>query len=164
MSTLAPTHRSVLGALGRRAATSTAVVRGLRRHPLVLFGLLILAMAPVLWQVVARAEAPSPAPAPADLFMQSVATRDGALGWNQLCSTVQAQVPLALILEQTGAQRVADAGQGVTLTVDHVGDRPRPNGGQIRFYVAAAQRADGWVGQKTYVVKTQASGCVESVE
>jgi hypothetical protein len=77
---------------------------------------------------------------------------------------VQAQVPRALVLEQAGAQRLAASEQAVTLSIDHVGDRSRPNGGQIRFYVATAHRADGSVGQKTYIVKTQASGCVESVE
>jgi hypothetical protein len=51
----------------------------------------------------------------------------------------------------------------MTLSVDHVGDRPRPTGGEIRFYVATARGADGSEGQATYVVKTQANGCVESV-
>jgi hypothetical protein len=126
--------------------------------------LLVLVALAVVWQITLRAQTPRPALAPADLFMQSVATRDGNLGWNQLCSFVQAQVPLQLVVEQTEAQRVAEAGQGVTLSVDHVGDRPRPEGGEIRFYVATAHWAEGRARQKTYIVMTQASGCVESVQ
>ena len=33
-------------------------------------------------------------PTPADLFTQSVVKRDAAIGWHQICSSVQSQVPL----------------------------------------------------------------------
>jgi len=62
----------------------------------------------------------------------------------------------------TGKLKV-EGRMGVALKIDHVGDRPRPTGGEIRFYIATARATDGSTGQKTYVVKTQASGCVESV-
>jgi hypothetical protein len=164
MSGLALSHRPLPEALGRGAAVSAAVVRGFRRHPIALLGLLIVTVCPVVWLVVAQAQARSSAAVPADLFMQSVASHDVALGWNQLCASVQAQLPLALAVEQTEAQRGADDEQGVTLAIDHLGDRPRPTGGEIRIYLATAHRADGWTGQKMYVVTTRASGCVESVE
>jgi hypothetical protein len=101
---------------------------------------------------------------PADLFMQSVATEDGGLGWRQLCPTLQSQLPREVLEQQSSAQRTIQAEQGVKLSIEHVGDRPRPTGGELRFYVATAVAADGSAGQKTYVVKTQSSGCVESVE
>ncbi len=61
-------------------------------------------------------------------------------------------------------QRIAESGQDLTLTVDYVGAHARPQGGQIRMYVVTAHRPDGLVGQKTYIVYTQGSGCVEDVK
>jgi hypothetical protein len=103
------------------------------------------------------------APAPADLFMQSIATEDGDLGWQQLCPALQSELPRDALEQQASAQRTSQLQQGVTLSIEHVGDTPRPSGGEIRFYVATAHRADGSTGQKSYVIQTQASGCVESV-
>ena len=100
---------------------------------------------------------------PADVFMQSVAAEDGGLGWSQLCPDLQAQLPRAVLEQQTQLQLTTQDQMGVTLKIDHVGDRPRPTGGEVRFYIATARATDGSTGQKTYVVKTQASGCVESV-
>jgi len=102
-------------------------------------------------------------PAPADLFMQSVATEDGGLGWSQLCPDLQTLLPRDALEQQTEMQRTTQSQMGVTLRIDHVADRARPTGGEIRFYVATVHAMDGSTGQKTYVVKTQASGCVESV-
>jgi hypothetical protein len=102
--------------------------------------------------------------APADLFMQSVSTEDGGLGWSQLCPGLQTQLPLDVLDQQTLMQRSLQTQQRVTLTIQHIGDTPRPTGGEIRFYVATAHGSDGSTGQKTYVVKTQTSGCVESVQ
>jgi hypothetical protein len=102
-------------------------------------------------------------PTPADLFMQSVATEDGGLGWSQLCPALQDQLPRDVLEQQSMTQRTLQTQQRVTVSIEHVGDRPRPDGGEIRFYVATAHTADGSTGQKTYVVRTQASGCVESV-
>jgi len=102
-------------------------------------------------------------PAPADLFMQSVATEDGGLGWSQLCPDLQTLLPRDVLEQQTEMQRITKSQMGVTLRIDHVADRARPTGGEIRFYVATAHAMDGSTGQKTYVVKTHASGCVESV-
>jgi len=105
----------------------------------------------------------SKAPVPADLFMQSVVKRDGQLGWQQLCPALQVQLPLSTLTRQLEQQRSAESSQGLTLTVDYVGAHARAQGGQIRLYVLTARRADGWVGQRTYIVWTQASGCVEDV-
>ena len=49
-------------------------------------------------------------PTPADLFMQSVVKRDAAMGWHQLCSSVQSQVPLSALVGQVEKQRIAEAG------------------------------------------------------
>jgi len=150
--------------LQRQRSIAKAVLRGFGRNPLVAAGLVTLFGLGLLGLQMRMNVSSVAAPAPADQFMQSVATLDGDLGWNQLCPAVQAQVPRALVLEQTGAQRLAASEQSVTLSIDYVGDHPRPGGGQIRFYVATAHAPDGGVGQKTYIVKTETSGCVESVE
>jgi hypothetical protein len=102
-------------------------------------------------------------PVPADLFMQSVVKRDGALGWHQLCPAVQAQMPLSMLVSQVRKQRIAESGKGLRLTVEYIGARARTQDGQIRVYVVSARRADGWSGQRTFIVTTQASGCVEDV-
>src|SRR5258706_4180740 len=107
---------------------------------------------------------PANTPTPADLFMQSVVKRDAALGWHQLCSPVQAQVPLASLVDQVERQRIAEAGEGLTLSVDYIGAHAQPQGGQIRLYVVTAHRRDRWVQQRTYIVYTQAGGCVEDVK
>lgn len=140
-----------------------ALARGLRRHPLlVVNALLLLGLAAASsWRYTQPMWADSPTPA--DLFMQSIATKDGGLGWSQLCPDLQTQLPRDDLEQQTQEQRTTHSQMGVTLRIDHVGDRPRPTGGEIRFYVATALATDGSTGQKTYVVKTQASGCVESV-
>jgi hypothetical protein len=101
---------------------------------------------------------------PADLFMQSIASEDGDLGWNQLCPSLQQELPRETLEQLTATQRSLASEKGVSLTVEHVGDRPRPNGGEIRFYIATLHSGDGAVGQKTYVITTQATGCVESIQ
>ena len=124
--------------------------------------LVVLATASLLLISVGTAQAQ--APVPADLFMQSVVKRDGQLGWQQLCAPLQAQLPLSTLTSQLEQQRSAEASQGLRLSVDYVGASARTQGGQIRFYILTAHRSDGWVGQRTYIVYTQASGCVEDVQ
>jgi hypothetical protein len=145
-------------------STLPAVGRGLRRHPLLLLNALLLLIvgSAGIWRGadVVRAT-PS---VPADLFMQSIATEDGDLGWNQLCPSLQQQLPRETLEQLTATQRSIASDKGITLTVEHVGDRPRPNGGEIRFYVATLHTEDGAIGQKTYVITTQAGGCVESIQ
>ncbi|HLH63189.1 MAG TPA: hypothetical protein VKV20_16025 [Ktedonobacteraceae bacterium] len=104
------------------------------------------------------------APTPADQFMQSVVERDGALGWRQLCPTLQAQLPLSTLTGQVEQERRAEAGEHLTFTLDYIGARAQPQGGQIRLYIITAHRPNGWVAQRTYIVYTQASGCVEDVK
>jgi hypothetical protein len=103
-------------------------------------------------------------PVPADLLMQSIVTRDGDLGWRQLCPAVQAQVPSAALHDVASTQRTAEAGQGLSLTADLVGVRSQATGGEYRFYVVTAQRPDGTVLQRTYTLTTQSDGCVEEVK
>jgi hypothetical protein len=49
-------------------------------------------------------------PTPADLFMQSVVKRDAAMGWHQLCSFVQSQMPLSALVGQVEKQHIVEAG------------------------------------------------------
>ena len=101
---------------------------------------------------------------PADVFMQSVVTRDGNLGWHQLCSDVRSQVSHSALVSTTQQQRQAETKEGLRLTLNYIGVDARPQGGQIRVYVMTAHLPNGWVGQRTYIVYTQASGCVEDVK
>jgi hypothetical protein len=150
--------------VANRNVVVAALVRSLWRHPLFLINAcLLLAVAVAAYGRITDAS-PFAQPTPADLFMQSVATEDGALGWNQLCPAVQGQLPRDDLEQQTEKLRTSHLQSGVTLTIDHVGDWPRTDGGQIRVYVATARAADGSTGQKTYVLQTQANGCVESVQ
>ena len=129
-------------------------------HPIVLVNaVLALAVAGAAYVRLSSSE-----PTPADLFMQSVATEDGVLGWSQLCPDVQAQIPRDLLEQHTQQLRATHADTGVTLTVAHIGDWPRTDGGQIRVYVATETDPAGTTGQKTYVLQTEANGCVESVQ
>jgi hypothetical protein len=132
-------------------------------YPVAWLGLVVVLATPTLilatnWTVQANI------PAPADLFMQSVVRRDGSLGWHQLCPALQAQEPLSVLAGQVEQQRIAESGQGLTLTVNYVGAHSRPQGGQIRLYVVTARRPHGWIEQRTYSVYTQATGCVEDVK
>jgi hypothetical protein len=101
---------------------------------------------------------------PADLFMYSIAIDDGELGWNQLCPSVQRQLPREVLVQHTIATRSSHSDAGLTLSIDFVGERPRVEGGTYRFYVATVYGPRGPSGQRTYVVSTQSSGCVEAVE
>ena len=141
-----------------------ALVRSVCRHPsIVLNAVLLVAVAGATYWRFGNAPWFGK-PTPADLFMQSVATEDGALGWNQLCPALQVQLPRDVLQQQTEKLRSDHLHSGVTLTIEHIGDRPRAGGGQIRVYVATLRAADGSTGEKTYVVETQANGCVESVQ
>ncbi len=133
------------------------------RYPLVWLGLAVVLATTTLMLGTTWAAQSVNAPVPADLFMQSVVQRDGNLGWHQLCPALQAQEPLSVLASQVQQQRSAESGQGLAFTVDYVGAHARPQGGQIRLYVVTARRPNGWVGQRTYIVYTQASGCVEDV-
>jgi|SRR5215469_7753307 len=132
------------------------------RSPVIWLSVLIVLAVPA-YIMGTRWAAKAASPAPADLFMQSVVKRDGNLGWHQLCPALQAQEPLPVLARQVEQQRLAESGEGLTLTVDYIGADPRPQGGQIRLYVVTAHRPHGWVQQRTYSVYTQASGCVENV-
>jgi hypothetical protein len=153
-------HRTVLGPLHKRFQP---LILRILRAPIMWVCLVVVLAIPTFILVTNRA-VPAKTPTPADLFMQSVVKRDAALGWHQLCSSVQAQVPLAALAGQVERQRIAEAGEGLTLAVDYIGAHAQPQGGQIRLYVVTAHRPDGWVGQRTYIVYTQAGGCVEDVK
>lgn len=102
-------------------------------------------------------------PAPADVFMTSVATRDGALGWRQLCPDVQAVLPLPMLDEQTASLRALDASTGISVSVRFVAAQTRAGGGEARVYLATAHWPDGTTLDKTFTLTTRSSGCVEDI-
>ncbi len=141
---------------------SRLTIMQMLRFPIVWLGLVMAMATPTIilattWAVQAKT------PVSADLFMQSVVKRDGTLGWHQLCPALQAQEPLTVLTSQVQQQRNAESRQGLTLTMDYIGAHARPQGGQIRTYVVTARLPDGWVAQRTYIVSTQTSGCVDDV-
>jgi hypothetical protein len=107
---------------------------------------------------------PGHGPPPADLFMESVVRRDGSLGWHQLCPGTQRQVSEESVRKVADAQRAAEAGEGLRLKAQPVRSVARPHGGETRYYMVTAQRADGWAGRRLYIVQTGPGGCVEDVE
>lgn len=110
------------------------------------------------------ASAPAASGQPADRFMQSVVTDDGALGWQQLCPSVQTQISRDELAQQTRLQHTSVAQAGLTLSVDFVGARVRPEGGELRLYVVTARWPTGASALRTYSVLTQPSGCVADVQ
>jgi hypothetical protein len=104
------------------------------------------------------------APARADVFMHSVETRDGRLGWQQLCVAAQSELPLDELVHETDALQAADRASGMRVNMTFVRSEPRPEGGERRYYLATARRGSDPLIQRTFVVRTQADGCVEAVE
>jgi hypothetical protein len=101
---------------------------------------------------------------PADRFIKSIVTENGALGWHQLCPSVQAQLPETVIEQQANAQRVAMAKQGMWLTAKPVGTHPQDDGGVSHQYVVTAHWHSGATQSAMFTVFTQSSGCVEDVQ
>lgn len=117
-----------------------------------------------VWLALAQ-RAHTTAPTQADLFMQSVLRRDGALGWHQLCPDLQAQIPIDELQRQAAQQKSAEAGQGVTLTLDYLGMHPQTGGhGDLYLYLVTAKNHAGLLAQRIYILTTQSTGCVADVQ
>lgn len=101
---------------------------------------------------------------PADRFMHSVAVRDGALGWRQLCPQLQKVVTQDTMRSQADGQKAAEAGHVARIRVDFVGSRPLRPEGQVRFYMLTAVTADGSEATRLYIVRTLRAGCVDGVQ
>lgn len=101
---------------------------------------------------------------PADRFMQSIVTDDGALGWQQLCASLQAQLPQSELVQQANTEHDAVVKQGVHMTFKFVSSQPRQGDGAVYEYVVTARWPNGSTQTRTYDVMTQPSGCVEDVQ
>jgi len=99
-----------------------------------------------------------------DTFMRSVALRDGALGWRQLCPDLQKLVTENAMRVQADTQKAAEVGRIAKLGIDFVGSRSLRGGTQIRFYVLTADMTDGSAASRVYIVRSQPAGCVEDVQ
>lgn len=117
----------------------------------------------VAYGVFARGEQQA-APTPADLFMQSVLTQNGALGWNQLCPDLQAQIPKTELILEANSQHASNLSQHVTLSMESLGVHSLAKGDQFHLYLVTARKPDGWESQRIYAVMTQGNGCVEDVQ
>ena len=134
----------------------------------VVVALLLVAAIPTAFYVFAHvapgASTSRLSASPADRFIQSIVTEDGALGWHQLCPSVQAQLPLSVIEQQAKAQRQAMAKQGIWLTAKPMGTHPQDDGGVSHVYKVTAHWRSGATQSLTFTVFTQSSGCVEDVQ
>jgi hypothetical protein len=101
---------------------------------------------------------------PAGRFILSVVTGDGALGWHQLCPSVQAQLPLDVLEQQADAERLDMAQQGMWLTAKPMGTLPQNDGGVAHMYIVTAHSHSGATQSRKFTVFTQRSGCVEDVQ
>jgi hypothetical protein len=127
--------------------------------------LLFVAAVPAAFYAHAHwATASETPPQPADLFMHSIVTEDGALGWHQLCPSLQAQLSMNALVQQAQAQRTTLAQYGVWLTEKFVGTQSQGDGGVSHIYVVTAHWPSGTTQTRTYIVLTQPSGCVEDVQ
>ena len=131
---------------------------------LILIGCIALGGGLAYTYTVFTREEPSKSPTHADLFMQSVVTRDGELGWNQLCPDVQAMLPQTVLIREANAQHAADLSQGVSLSMQSLATQSLKKGDQLSLYLVTAHKRDGWEAQRMYMVRTQSSGCVEDVK
>lgn len=138
--------------------------------------LLLVAAVPAILYMQSQAQAAGPGASlnaertpvvsaqPADRFMQSVVTDDGALGWHQLCPSVQARLPMDELVQVANTQRTAVAQQGIRLTMKFVGTQSRQGGGELRTYIVTAHWTNGGTQTRTFTVLTQQTGCVEDVQ
>ena len=163
---------------GNRARRFLARNRVVSRRALVwlLIPLLLVLAVPVILHIQTPGSAapttPSPHPEelrsvplqPADRFIQSVVTDDGALGWQQLCPSLQAQLPQSELVQQANTQRDAVVKHGVRLTYKFVSIQPQQGGGAVHEYVVTARWPNGSRQTRTFDVMTQPSGCVEDVQ
>ena len=101
---------------------------------------------------------------PAGRFILSIVTEDGALGWHQLCPSIQAQLPLDVLEQQADAERLDMQQQGMWLTAKAMGTRPQVDGGVAHMYVVTAHSHSGATQSRKFTVFTQRSGCVEDVQ
>ncbi len=145
-----------------RMRSMAASLRGRARF-IVPLGLVLVLLVTSVGYLVVRLQQENVRSLPANLFMQSIVTGDGELGWRQLCPSIQKQVPLDELRSQATAQHRAEQAAGITLNVDFVGARPQPQGGEVRIYLVTAHRSDGQAEQRTFIVRTRENGCVEDL-
>jgi hypothetical protein len=108
---------------------------------------------------------------PADVFMQAISAHDGQHAWQQLCSATQGKLsPAALAtladshaVSQGDPQATSTTHQAARLGVDYVGAHKWAAGGQVRVYVVTAHWASGADAGTLYIIRTQASGCVDGI-
>lgn len=131
---------------------------------LILIGCIALGGGLAYTYTILTRQEPSKSPTHADLFMQSVVTRDGELGWDQLCPDVQAMLPQTVLIREANAQHAADLSQGVSLSMQSLATQSLKKGDQLSLYLVTAHKPDGWEAQRMYMVRTRSSGCVEDVK
>jgi hypothetical protein len=99
----------------------------------------------------------------ADIFMHALMTRNGQLAWQQLCSDLQRKLPASALMNLANAQGAAGANPGVKVGLDYVGSHVWSAGGEIRVYVITAHWPSGEDVRALYVLRTQASGCIDGI-
>lgn len=102
-------------------------------------------------------------PPSADVFMHALITQNGQLAWQQLCPALQAKLPASVLANLLNGPGSADGNQGAQLGVDVVGTHAWASGGAIHVYVVTAHWPSGRDVRTLFVLRTQASGCIDGI-
>lgn len=102
-------------------------------------------------------------PPSADVFMHALITQNGQLAWQQLCPALQAKLPASVLATLVYGQGSDSIYQGAQLGVDVVGSHPWALGGAIHVYVVTAHWPSGRDVRTLFVLRTQASGCIDGI-
>lgn len=103
----------------------------------------------------------SPSASPADVFMQAIVTQNGQLAWQQLCPELQTKVPAVALGNLMNGDKSTN--QNVQLQVDAVGSHAWSDGGTIHVYVVTVHWPSAPDARMLFVLRTQASGCVDGI-
>jgi hypothetical protein len=103
--------------------------------------------------------------------MQAIIAHDGQRAWQQLCPPIQGKLsPAALAtladsqaVSQPDPQATSTTHQDARLGVDYVGTHKWAAGGQVRVYVVTTHWASGADAGTLFIIRTQASGCVDGI-
>jgi hypothetical protein len=125
-----------------------ALAHGLGRHPLVTVNFILILILGCSWTLVGQSVRQRSSTDTCRPFHALRSSGSGGLGGRQLCPTLQQQLPREVFEQQASTQGALQARQGLTLRIEHVGDKSRRTGGEIRFYIATNRDACRDSGQK----------------
>lgn len=100
-------------------------------------------------------------PSAADVFMQAIMVHNGQLAWQQLCPALQAHVSVSALSNLMKSNEATN--QDVQFQLDSVGSHVWADGGAIHVYVVTAHWPSAPDARMLFVLRTQASGCIDGM-